>query len=859
MRPPRLAILALVAASVSVTSAADSSPPAAKGAYRSEAPLKNYQDRQQWESKEKDRFEYYGPNGLWQKLRASETLRIGRDTWFFWTGGTGQGGTQHFYRALSVNSGSIALEGKIQFYSLLQMSPKDKWEKLGLINEPGCSLSQEEEKGPTGKPLGMKLYKRAASDPSYPTNPEFGQSTGVVGLRLFPNPAFDARAEAQWDPKRYYANPAAMEPPHLVGISCAFCHMTFDPTNPPKDPVRPYWSNLAANLGNQYLHEGRLFFGAGQLFSFYEDRPLDEHDFVWQYGETQQRGTSETSRFSYDFINNPNTINSFVYVDRRLPYFERNPKGKSQRTLHVLKDGADSVGIDLALNRVFVNIGMEGNYWIGHLWNPVAGTRQSPILLDELRLLSQKDPLQASQQLRLKELQSLYGNDFGKSWKETEQRIPALISYLSSYTPMHLKDAPGGEKYLLDVSVPANARRMQNGKRVFAENCACCHSNRQPNAILTSEADRLEFYRTSVYADDFLEGNTLSDDRRYPLTLIKTNAARALAKNAIDGDIWAELSSRDYKALPPVGVMDFQFPVDINNTVKIKFPMPGQGRGYYRTVSLVNMWATAPYLHNNSVGPLTSDPSRTVPDPSVEERVKLFDLGIRELLWPEKRTPYVKVTSAKTTLLPPVVIKRIILNSLTGAIAHDFEAVFAKAVKEGHLSPQDAAKAGGALSQRVKGALSKTLDGFSCLGRAGVEAARKPENRQQIISRLETLSADTLAKVLPQDAQPWFYKQLQKQSPGIVDNALQGAQSLVDLNLELPEKFPVNLLLNLDVDKLPYAATQFVTLRNDPPALAAALLKLSECPDLIENHGHEFGGNLSDQDKNDLIEFLRTF
>jgi hypothetical protein len=37
------------------------------------------------------------------------------------------------------------------------------------------------------------------------------------------------------------------------------------------------------------------------------------------------------------------------------------------------------------------------------------------------------------------------------------------------------------------------------------------------------------------------------------------------------------------------------------------------------------------------------------------------------------------------------------------------------------------------------------------------------------------------------------------------------------------------------------------------------LLELSKCPDLVINRGHEFGVKLSDQDKNALIELLKTF
>ena len=36
--------------------------------------------------------------------------------------------------------------------------------------------------------------------------------------------------------------------------------------------------------------------------------------------------------------------------------------------------------------------------------------------------------------------------------------------------------------------------------------------------------------------------------------------------------------------------------------------MPGGGRGYIRTPSLTSIWATAPFLHNNSVGVFVKDP-----------------------------------------------------------------------------------------------------------------------------------------------------------------------------------------------------------------------------------------------------------
>ena len=61
-------------------------------------------------------------------------------------------------------------------------------------------------------------------------------------------------------------------------------------------------------------------------------------------------------------------------------------------TPHVLKDGADSVGVLGALNRVYINIGTISEEWLLH-FNPVVGGKPiSPIddrgLARELELVS---------------------------------------------------------------------------------------------------------------------------------------------------------------------------------------------------------------------------------------------------------------------------------------------------------------------------------------------------------------------------------------------------------------------------------------------------------------------------------------
>ena len=80
-------------------------------------------------------------------------------------------------------------------------------------------------------------------------------------------------------------------------------------------------------------------------------------------------------------------------------------------------------------------------------------------------------------------------------------------------------------------------------------------------------------------------------------------------------------------------------------TKKITYPIPQGGGGYYRTPSLINMWATAPFFHNNMLGKFTGDPS-------VKGRMDAYQDAAEKLLWPEKRTGLatMKVTGTDSVL-----------------------------------------------------------------------------------------------------------------------------------------------------------------------------------------------------------------
>jgi hypothetical protein len=216
---------------------------------------------------------------------------------------------------------------------------------------------------------------------------------------------------------------------------------------------------------------------------------------------------------------------------------------------------------------------------------------------------------------------------------------------LKAGQPDRLESAPGGKEYFT-----GDAAVLERGKVVFAETCARCHSSKLPDAAwskmdpggcsgpnyltcwkrywdYTKSDDFKQKMREIVAAPDFLDGNYLSTDARVPVTLLRTNACSPLATNAIRDNIWDNFSSSTYKDLPSVGTITVQDPF---TGERHPFVMPGGGPGYTRVPSLISIWSTAPFLLNNQLGAFEENPS-------VESRIKSFQVSIEQLLWPEKR------------------------------------------------------------------------------------------------------------------------------------------------------------------------------------------------------------------------------
>lgn len=742
----------------------------------------------------------------------------GRNNWNVWSAGN-----DRLWDDLSRRSvGSLDLLKTLSNHPEMGYSRDNRWEYLGLVNEP-CF---EKGDGPREDRYGLWLDVRSEDCPPDPFENEekypgveigargknipvgsyYGYASGILGLRIFPNPAFDEDAEEHWDPERYYTdedyyNDRELVKPYRVGMTCGFCHIGPNPTNPPADPENPEYANLNSNPGAQYFWIERIFMWE-----------VDDTNFVNQLFRTSYPGALDTSLVSSDQINNPRTMNAIYNLHARLEVARRwgketlsgggldnaqfndyVPDGSpldafyedpdTVFTPRVLKDGADSVGALGALNRVFINIGLFSEEWTLHFTPLLGGANITPIPIATARKNS-------------------------SYWNANERQTPdTALFFLASAKPDYLREAPGGEAYL------AAGDQLTRGKEVFAERCARCHSSKQPEKAfadffpdqgcvgpnyLTCWDEWWQWTKTDEYrglirevvlAEDFLEDNFLSTELRVPVSLLETNACSPLATNAIEGNIWDNFSSASYKSLPSVGTITVHHPLTGEPS---DYDMPAGGRGYTRPASLVSLWSTAPYLLNNRVG-------KFMWTGSVEDRMESFEDSIGKMLWPERREGSRSYVTASGREHP-------------GVIDTTTETTYLR-VAYGYLPP-----------------FLRDLSGF-------------------LIRLKPNLFAQTGLQIGP----------VPKGTP---------VNLLSNINLEERDKVKALLKkLVKDYKRLPDNATDEQAREVFLP-LVPDLLEVNKCPDFVVNRGHYFGTDflpdaegepgLSDEDKQALIEFLKT-
>jgi len=753
---------------------------------------------------------------------AVKAVAQGRNNWIVWTAGN-----DRFWNEIAKDSvGTLDFLKVLSNHPNLKFSRDNRWHYLGLVNEP-CF---EKATAPRQDRYGLWLDTRSADCPADPFENEqkypgvkfgargknipvgsyYGYATGIVGVRLFPNPDFDEKAAKRWDPVKYYNDPSYyndknLVKPYRVGMSCGFCHVGPNPTNPPKDPEHPKWENLNSNPGAQY-------FWIDRIFSY----QADPSSFPYQLFTTSRPGALDTSLVSTDYINNPRTMNAVYSIVPRLLNAARFGQEKLAHgsldnaqfnqyvpansplnqfykapdtvfTPRVLKDGADSVGALGALNRVFVNIGLFSEEWTQHFRPLIGGKNISPFPIATARKNS-------------------------SMWNANEAQTPNLaLFFIATAKPDYLKEAPGGAEQLSQ-----GAAQVAHGKEVFGERCARCHSSKLPDKAYSffpqgcvgsdylkcwndywawTKTDEFKKQIKEVVAkDDFVKDNFLSTDLRVPVTLLETNACSPLATNGLAGNIWDNFTSESYKNLPAVGKITVHHPITGEPR---EYDMPGGGRGYTRPASLISIWSTAPFFVNNSLGDF-------YPSGSVEDRLKSFDSSIEQLLWPEKRKGDRSYLSASGKLVPGVIDRTSATSYLRVPVGYLPDFLQTPWVLE---------------------ALEVVKPQF--FGEEGVEIGPIPKGTP--INLISNMDLEPTVK-------------------------------------NLIHVVPTILKIKKALKAIPKGASDAEAIKvYEERDLVDAMLKINKCPDFVVNRGHYFGTDyfkeepgLADDDKKALIQFLKT-
>jgi mono/diheme cytochrome c family protein len=535
---------------------------------------------------------------------------------------------------------------------------------------------------------------------------KFGTSTGALGLRKFPNPRFDAAkwqalngGNANWsgfnatkaaatgiesDTRASKLADASIEPPFLIGTTCGSCHIAFDPLNPPADPAHPKWENIKGLIGNQYTRMSELL-GSGMPKSALE----------YQMFAHARPGVTDTSAISHDQINNPGTINALINVAQR-PVFKgeminkwrkaatcgaekdedkcwcepgRNGKCwlKSTRdddtttvflggqkvalpgVHHILKGGEDSTGAHEAIQRVYFNIGScSEQCWVNHFSDmrqvdpEQRGFGQTSFNVGQCR---RDCPNFRAVEDRLQNLLDFFAS---AESDETNLQAARAKSKTSAYALADLT---------VDLEKEFGKGAVGRGQTLFADNCARCHSSIPENT--GGAFKNRDFAAPNDAHPRKVRADFLSNEQSTPVTEVGTFRCRSLHSNHKAGHLYMEYASDTLRKQQVVA--------DIPERPELK----DGGRGYLRNISLVNVWATAPFMHNNAIGPeicgkpanpdndfhraryvdrdgklLAAQPDCLRYDPTVEGRFELYKRSMHELLNPKERGSKRTLTNA---------------------------------------------------------------------------------------------------------------------------------------------------------------------------------------------------------------------
>lgn len=576
----------------------------------------------------------------------SQSEKVGREIWYKATAGNDRFHTYVFQQRIGV---------LIDWFRVLRSDARsDRFNAWGLMNDPDCctpgsdgcpAKSMEETFGFDWCPgddilleyVGKEGYrdpacelKDAALNDKDPHGPKdqrqspcdlkFGGSSGALGLRKFPNPKFNpvawkklngslgtwegynkklsARTELS-DASESHLADGSIEPPFLIGMACGACHISFNPSNPPEDVANPKWENLLGAIGNQYARFSEIM-GSG----------MPGNSLEWQVFAHARPGTTDTSAVPTDQVNNPGTMNALLNLHQR-PVFENEEIIKWRKVSACETNEPEE--------KCWCEPGRENKCWrysnqketVHHILKGGGdstgaheaiqrvyiniGSCSEQCWVNHLTDLRQIDPTQRN-----------FGQtpfDIGQcrrdcaNFRAIEDRLPDIANFLFSANA-EANDLVHARKNQLIKTNPSakydhddlvDDLNKEFGKNAVERGRVVFLQNcARCHSSTAGENPPANHDFYEVDPETGQRKDFLGNDKPTKVSEVGTYTCRALHSNHMEGHVWQGYGSETYRAKPADD--------GISET-------NGGGRGYYRNISLLNAWAHAPFMHNNAVGP----------------------------------------------------------------------------------------------------------------------------------------------------------------------------------------------------------------------------------------------------------------
>jgi hypothetical protein len=270
---------------------------------------------------------------------------------------------------------------------------------------------------------------------------------------------------------------------------------------------------------------------------------------------------------------------------------------------------------------------------------------------------------------------------------------------------------------------------------------------------------------------------------------------------------------------------------------------------------------------------------------TVETRMALFQDGMEKMfgLKPRDNARSIKLAMADATLLTGLdrAKTRIIAISISDALGPKVDQILADKL-QAKIGDETVRKiADAALAETLLQLREKLPDLLN-----NIDKVKLKTKTSELLDDVETIVKPFLLAFLKQNIETKLTKALQDEWPNLpagITTLLVDVVTEIDLAEliessngivaagpvslffpEIPRGTPINMILNQNIKKAPYAVQALISHKRDPAKLAEVLLNLSDCPDIVEDHGHMFPTAAQRQQEGeqsirDLIEFLKTF